>query len=778
METSTFTKNALVLLVVLLAVGVSRAEEYVADAATVGLWHLNESSGTNAPDSSATGNHGTLVGTTLPTWTTGVYGNGLHFTRDADDGLDLGAAITNRTTFTLEFDFKWDYIYHSEPGYLYDNGGTTFARTNLIERGASPALARITFGVRLDNSAWMEINTGEQGLDATKFIHVSLMRIWDGSSTTARIYLDYELVAEQSDPHGFWNANSDLIIGAGGTGGIGGTFDEIRLSSVAREYCGDWGYLKGDVNSDCYVKMDDMEILATRWLSTGEGYEDTTATTALYHLDEESGTVASDDNSSGRAAHDGTLTGTTLPTWTTGLFGNGLHFNRDVKSVDDDGEALQMGDVVHTSASFTLEFNFKWDYAYQSEPGYLFSAGGTAWARTSLIERDPMPALARISFGVRKDDGFWLETNTGDVGLDAEKFMHLAFVREWDGTNTRARIYLEGELVADANTPKGFWDDGSDLMIGNGGNVDIGGTFDEIRFTKAELTEFGTPDCETKGYDEADTNKDCRIDVQDFSDVSHTWMQCTDPEDADCINCYGHSFAEFAVDSGTMALWHMNEGTGSAINDATGSYDLTISGPYIWSAGKFDDGLTSPAFPEGEYCITDTPLPFTDADPDVYQMSMSAWVKLGGTSPQGSYALSLDTTAFVRVDSGGSSVAVGFYGWDNLGTWHQASYEPMGAGQPVNADGLWHHVAGVYDGMPDGMGNGNVSMFWDGELVDTTTFAVPTEGIALVDIGSGDLYIGTSSGDPGDPNNRFVGSIDEVRISNTARTDFFPGACE
>ena len=223
------------------------------------------------------------------------------------------------------------------------------------------------------------------------------------------------------------------------------------------------------------------------FLGVGE-YADTPSTSALYHLNQSAGTTAVDDNSSGRSAHDGTLAGTTLPTWTSAVVGNGLHFGRS------DGSLLQMGNLVHTSASFTLEFYLKWDYIYHSEPGYIMTNGGTTFLRTSLIERGLSPALARITFGVRKGDGGWLEINTGSVGLDASKFMHVAVVREWDGVNTTARIYLDGELEASSVHNGGFWDDGADVALGHSGPHGIGGTFDEVRFTKAALSEFGVPE--------------------------------------------------------------------------------------------------------------------------------------------------------------------------------------------------------------------------------------------------------------------------------------------
>ena len=787
--TNKILKDGLILTIIcsLLPALAYAAEEYTSDEHTLGLWHLNEAAGTNVPDSSPNANHGTLVGATLPTWTTGVFGNGLNITAGLNSYQGEFGAIqlpngifNNLNNMTFEMYLNWDYR-SSGPdpgetgflGYLLHDGGTVFVRSYVDTTNPARYTCRLVFAVQTYNG-WLELTTPhEYTLEADVWTHVAFTRQWDGINTTIRIYVDGEQAAETSIDSGAWYAGWSTYVGNISNNGVswGGQVDEIRLSDVVRQYCGDWGYYQGDFDTDCYVGMDDLALIAGKWLQTGEGFQDTTDTAALYHLNQSSGTTVIDDHSSGRPAHDGTLTGP-APNWTAGYFDNGLHFDRHA------GTLLEMGNLIHTSASFTLEFLFKWDYAYVSEPGYIYSNGGTTFARTYLIERGAQPAYAGITFGVRRGDGIWFEINTADQGFDASKFVHVAFVREWDGANTTARIYLDGQLAGSGVHNGGFWTDGADLALGHA-TVGIGGTFDEIRFTKSVLSQFIIPECGTQGYDPVDTNQDCHINLLDFSDLSHSWMQCSDPAHPDqCVDCNGRAFSQFTLDADTLALWHLNEGSGSTLNDASANnYHMTINGPYIWSAGAFDTGLTSPAFAEGEYCITNTPLPFTTSDPDVYQMSMSAWVKLGGTSGQGAYAMALDTAAFMRVDSGGSSVAVGFYSWDNFGTWYQASVEPS-PGQPAWTDGLWHHVAGVYDGMPDGLGNANVSMFWDGELVDAVSFPVDPAGESLVNTGSGHLYVGTTAGDHGDPNTRFVGSIDEIRISDTVRTEYFPGACE
>ena len=70
-----------------------------ASADLVGYWKFNESSGTNAKDSSGYGNNGTLIGD--PQWVAGNLGSGaLEF--NGDDYVEISP-----TSFNTNTDFTW-----------------------------------------------------------------------------------------------------------------------------------------------------------------------------------------------------------------------------------------------------------------------------------------------------------------------------------------------------------------------------------------------------------------------------------------------------------------------------------------------------------------------------------------------------------------------------------------------------------------------------------------------------------------------------------------------
>lgn len=219
-------------------------------------------------------------------------------------------------------------------------------------------------------------------------------------------------------------------------------------------------------------------------------YADDSSTVGLYHLNQSSGTTVLDDASSGRTARNGTVINGT-PNWTAGDFGNGLGFTREGST------RMNLGALTGTSANYTIEFYFKWDYAYVSEPGNLFYAEEAAFARTYLVDHGASPATFLIDYAVRKGDGNWYEIFTPADSTLTNDWHNIAFTRTWDGVNTGCKIYVDGVEKASGGFAGGFWDPGLNLYMPSGSS--IGGTFDEIRVSNVARTEFGIPEPATMG---------------------------------------------------------------------------------------------------------------------------------------------------------------------------------------------------------------------------------------------------------------------------------------
>ncbi len=129
-------------------------------------------------------------------------------------------------------------------------------------------------------------------------------------------------------------------------------------------------------------------------------------------------------------------------------------------------------------------------------------------------------------------------------------------------------------------------------------------------------------------------------------------------------------------------------------------------------------------------------------------MTVEFWIKTTNTNT--SHPITSGNMC-IAMQLNGTGLQQAMIGYGYGGTWSPA----VTATTPIN-DGIWHYIALVYDGSLSG---GTLSLYIDGVLEDDAT----SVGLALVD--SSSWYIG------GRPSNTFVdGAMDEVRVSNTARS--------
>lgn len=192
---------------------------------------------------------------------------------------------------------------------------------------------------------------------------------------------------------------------------------------------------------------------------------------------------------------------------------------------------------------------------------------------------------------------------------------------------------------------------------------------------------------------------------------------------------------EYEVDEYTIALWHMNEGSGNIIYDETSNNNDGLINGANWTDGKFEDALIFDGFNDYVF-ISDSESFLTQ-----YEVTLEAWIK------RNSYA---DGTVFskngpfylgVRNNKASCDIFAGdwWHGFVNGTT----DLEPN----------IWYHIACTYDGS-------NIKLYVNGIEEES----VPKTGDILMH--SHSVYIGW--GEPGQ-NQYFNGTIDEVRISNIAR---------
>ncbi len=218
--------------------------EYSTDANTVALLHMNEASGSLLTDSSGLGNHGTTTGTTV---VAGRFGNGRRFTNIVtavpNDWVSLGnsPSLNPSNALTVE---AWIYPTTNPPdGYgvpivSRDDswGGTQGYTFNIIKdpcNGFTNPLFIYDGDIGLCSNASVPIN---------QWSHVAFTLASNGSTKTAQLYLNGQLVGQQT-ANGPLRTNSlTTYIGRrwGSSGGspynrgFDGIIDEVRFSNKVR----------------------------------------------------------------------------------------------------------------------------------------------------------------------------------------------------------------------------------------------------------------------------------------------------------------------------------------------------------------------------------------------------------------------------------------------------------------------------------------------------------------------------------------------------------------
>jgi len=208
--------------------------------------------------------------------------------------------------------------------------------------------------------------------------------------------------------------------------------------------------------------------------------------------------------------------------------------------------------------------------------------------------------------------------------------------------------------------------------------------------------------------------------------------------------------AQLAVDPYTPALWHFDLGTGSIAFDATANNnDGTISGA-TWTTGKFGSALYYHG--GGQFFNGDSVTVPNSTSLDITSpFTVEAWIKATGTD---NYLAIVD-----KYYSDHVSISKGFTLFLSNGRLRFTLYCNNTAldmqGTSDLRDNRWHHVAGIWDGS-------YAKVYVDKKLEGQAAWTTPPASTTS-NLGIGKRLSGWGGYMP------FLGTIDEVRISNIAR---------
>jgi hypothetical protein len=150
----------------------------------------------------------------------------------------------------------------------------------------------------------------------------------------------------------------------------------------------------------------------------------------------------------------------------------------------------------------------------------------------------------------------------------------------------------------------------------------------------------------------------------------------------------------------------------------------------------------------------------TAGDGEVWRWNGATWIKIGGNSINSGWTNVVEYVSTLTDYRGKLYAGTGWSANADAAVWSIGDNAYLSSAQTTQ-DTNWHHVAATYNGS-------TMKIYIDGvEDASATTTATPSDNTLPLLVGS--TY---GSGGSGEAQGYFEGDIDEVRVSNTARTSF------
>ena len=281
----------------------------------------------------------------------------------------------------------------------------------------------------------------------------------------------------------------------------------------------------------------------------------------------------------------------------------------------------------------------------------------------------------------------------GNTTMSTGQWYHIAGV--WDGAYLK--VYLNGNLDGTVNTGNGPGSGTSSVKIGrNSGGAHFNGLVDEVRVSNAAVY------------------------TGNFTPSMH-------------LNASGSTKGLWKLDGQTITDSSGNGNNGSLQAGATYSTDVPTGPAYHSLSANGSDAYVQVA--------NSSSLNITGA------ITVEAWIKPNSI---GTYQYIASRESYAQSGTGGGyELTLNNAGKARFDVYHSpTTYTPV-VGNTVLSTGVWHHIAGVWDGS-------YLKLYVNGNLDSTVNTG---NGPAS---GTSSLKIGRNSG-----GGYFNGLIDEVRVSNT-----------
>jgi len=650
----------------------------------VAYYNFEEGVGTTAFDRSGNSNNAVLsVATTVPQWKTGKIGKSLQFL--PTQYIQSNNFLNFNNDFTINFwtkgadnsDWRWFLNMNN------DGTGTTGA----ISIATHGDRVRWSYGAWftdavagtttiLNDTSWYYITVGKRGNQTFTYINgipegVGTTTSVSNLSLTAPIYIG---------------------CGSGQLGGFNSYIDEVKIYNYARTQ----KQILQDMSANIPVGAATKVSKPIAW----------------YKFDEGQGTIANNSGSIGSILN-ATLSGNTLPTWTTGKINKGLSLNgiEGVGSVVTTGATLSLtSDVTYTGWFKINSFN---DWA--SVFGNLKYNSGTSSVGINFI---PFNGYIKVCSGT--GSGNYNTNDFTSTEITTNKWIYGALV--YNGSEIK--VYINGKLINSANRSSivhtnttftmGRW--ASDYS-----GYNFPGSIDEVKIYNYALS--------------ADEIK------QDYNQGSSAVIGKSNQTIGGTTTSLDYCIpGDASACSAPIGEYKMEEGVGTTTYDTSGNnINAGFSGSPTWTTGKIGNGIN---FNGTSDFLSNTIKNFYTGT------TLEAWVKTTSTDSttvyDGNAAQNIigDTTQGVASGFGvhGGKVRYQIY----YNTW----YNVLG-NTSVN-DGLWHFISVTHKT------SGEVIIYVDGKQDNTGTISYWGFQYNVIGRGYNADY--------------FTGKLDQIRIYNYART--------
>ena len=309
------------------------------------------------------------------------------------------------------------------------------------------------------------------------------------------------------------------------------TIDHLYYGPVYAPICGDYGYLKADLSSDCVVDMIDIKLLADQWLAS-------TNPTVSGSVDRtEPGTIE--------------VPAATTAVTVDGVKTSGEWTDARAYSINNIPRGFYPGEPNAVNLSATMYVKHDSGYLYigvDVNDSIIKINGSTLWKNDSIelffdwFDMDskafygsPDPNLGTQLLALCVADP---ATYSGDVAAFPATSLNWFTARG----NERPAGYFTEIKIDLAKTPlKVGGGCGFDLVVDDSDVLDklngriayLEGIYDD-ESTWSYMVLLPKTKCGAYYYDEADFNHDCVVDFRDFAAIATVWSLCTDPDPSKC----------------------------------------------------------------------------------------------------------------------------------------------------------------------------------------------------------------------------------------------------